>query len=175
MSLASPNNKLLDSSANNRPWIHTNHALGTFLTLIMLGLIAYLLLSPWVFRPQRDGFFLGFMPLVSVGLMLLLSLGMIFDQHGSKQAREGSEAEIVLNWTTLTYALVLLMVMTCYFVAVLGVGYLLSTPIFLFFGVFALGARPWGLILFFAVLMTILIYLLLTSLGTVLPEGILFK
>ncbi len=161
------NNKLL--------WIRTNQALGSALTLLMLGFLAYLLLSPWALRPQRDGFLLGFMPLASVCLMLFLSLAMILDRHRHKKAREGSEAKIAVTGTSLAFAFILLVVMALYFVAVLGAGFLLATPIFLFFSSSALGARPWSLVLFFAVFITVLIFLLLTALGTTLPAGVLFE
>lgn len=130
-------------------WLRTNQGLGVMLTLCVSGLLFYMLLSSWTFRSQRDGFLLGFVPLVSVSFMLLLSLIMVLDSSRSKSARDDSESTIVANRRALVFALVLLAVMAFYFLIVMATGFLLATPVFLFLGAFGLGARPWGLLAFF--------------------------
>jgi len=161
-------------SGNKCAWIRTNQALGVALTLLMLAFLTCTLLSTWVFKLQRDGFPLGFMSIAAICLMLLMSLAIIFDRHRHNKAREGSETEMAVTGTFLAYAFVLLTMVGLYFIAVLGVGFLLATPIFLFISASALGARPWSLVIFFAVFTTALISLMLTGLGTVLPAGVLF-
>jgi MFS family permease len=160
---------------NNLSWLRTNQALGVMLALFMIGLLAYILLSSWAFRSQRDGFLLGFMPLASVCFMLLLSLAIIFDKKRRKDAREDSEAMVAATSASLIFAFILLAMMAFYFLIVILAGYLLATPIFLFLGAFGLGARPWGLVAFFSVFVSSLIFLLLTSLGVALPPGFLFE
>lgn len=157
------------------PWFQTNQALGAILSLLFLGLLGYVLLSPWMFRPQRDGFLLGFIPLLATCLMLLLTVAMIFDAQRKKPAREGSESAVSVSAASLGYALVVLIATGLYFVAVLAAGFVIVTPVFLFAAVLVLGARPWGLALVFAVAVTGLVYLMFSALGTNLPTGVLFS
>lgn len=159
------------STNDRRPWIRTNQALGTILTLLMLGLVFYVLLSPWMFREQRDGFLLGFVPLFAALLMLLLAATMIVDGRRRNDAREGSEATIAVTRPALLYGLSVLGVTALYAFTLLGLGFLLATPLFVFLGAYALGSRPWALVLIFSALLTGLVYLMFTSLGTVLPSG----
>ena len=155
-------------------WLRSNQGLGSVLTVIFLGLLGYVLLSPWMFIPQRGGFLLGFIPLLAVCLMLLLTLTMIFDARRNNMAREGSEAEIPVTATSLGYGLVVLVVTGLYFALVLVGGFLLVTPLFLFASAHALGARPWSLTLVYAVSVTALVYLMFFGLGIRLPLGSLF-
>ncbi|MFI0474121.1 tripartite tricarboxylate transporter TctB family protein [Halomonas sp. HMF6819] len=159
---------------NKLAWYRTNKGLGVMLTLCVSALLVYMLLSSWAFRSQRDGFILGFVPLAAVSFMLLLSLIMIFDRSRKKSAREDSESAIVANGRALAFAMLLLAVMAFYFLVVMATGFLLATPVFLFLGAFGLGARPWGLVAFFSIFVSFLIFILLTSLGVSLPDGVFF-
>ena len=66
---------------NFRKWIRCNQGLGLILTLSFGAFLIYLELSPWVHRKLRDGFTLGFFPVLAVVLLLLLSIILIFDRY----------------------------------------------------------------------------------------------
>lgn len=155
-----------------RSWVQTNKGVGVVLTAILAGLLVYLLQSPWVYREQRDGFLLGFIPLLSIVLMLACSLLMIFDSHKREIVEETSEAKLSLSWRTLLSGIAAVLVSYVYFQVSLIIGFLAATPLFLFLLMYVFGARPWKLVLIFAISTTVLIYLAFRLLGVELPSGI---
>lgn len=62
-----------------RRWLSTNQGVGVLLTLLLVLLLVYLWQQPWVHRMMRDGFTLGFFPLLGAASMLLFAVLLIID------------------------------------------------------------------------------------------------
>jgi hypothetical protein len=154
---------------NFREWVKSNQAIGVILSLVLTALLGQLLFSPWVFRRLADGFYLGFFPILSVGLLLLVSLTLIFDSQRKKIPAE------LENLTSKSFLWALLMLGGCwlYFVAMREIGFLIITPIFLFLTAYILGLRPWWKCIIGAVTMKTIVFLMFSLLGIKLPPGIL--
>lgn len=154
---------------NFREWLKSNQAIGVILSLVLTALLIQLLLSPWVHNKLADGFYLGFFPVLSVGLLLLLSLTLTFDSY-----RKESPADL-RNLSFKSFLCVLLMLGWCwfYFVAMRGIGFLIMTPIFLLLTAYALGLRPWWKCIIGAATMTTIVFTVFSLLGLKLAPGIL--
>ena len=150
-------------------WFKTNQAVGVYLTILSGFLLAYLWSSPWVHREMRDGFLLGFFPLIGAGSILLFSVAMILDPL----RRETPELLDDFQIGDVLLPLAMLLGIAAYFTVMVRVGFVLATPVFMFSYMAWLRVRPWKLLLALSVVIPITIYVLFSLLGVRLPHGIL--
>lgn len=66
-------------------WWRSNQAIGLYLLLMFGALFAYIWMQPWAHRVMRDGFLLGMMPMLGIGLMSICALAMVFDPMRREQ------------------------------------------------------------------------------------------
>lgn len=152
-----------------RRWLHSNQGVGVVLALAFGLLASYLWASPWVHRVMRDGFTLGFFPLLGAFSMLACALLLIIDPFRKQVPETFSDA----HWTDVPIALALLAGIFAYFHLSLRIGFVLASPIFLFVLMVIFGARPLRHVALVAIILPIFIYLLFGLLGIRLPRGIL--
>lgn len=150
-----------------RHWLKTNQGIGVALCLLSGSLLLYLYLAPWASREMRDGFTLGFFPILGTTAMLACALVIVVDVYrndvevGVEVGRPG-DILIVVAFLAACYV---------FFLASSEIGFLLAAPVFLFGSMQWLGLRPWPLAAGVAVAMSILIYAGFTALGIQLPSG----
>jgi hypothetical protein len=152
-----------------RRWFSTNQGVGMLLTLVLLILLAYLWQQPWVHRVMRDGFTLGFFPLLGAVSMLVFTSLLIIDPLRREVPEDMEEG----RWTDIPTALGLLAGVYGYFQLTLSLGFLLATPIFLSILMLLFGVRPLRLVLVVSIVVPIVIYVLFGLLGIRMPQGIL--
>lgn len=152
-----------------RRWLSTNQGVGVLLTLLLVLLLVYLWQQPWVHRMMRDGFTLGFFPLLGAASMLLFAVLLIIDPLRREVPEDMEEG----HWTDILTALALLAGIFGYFQLTLWLGFVLATPIFLMLLMLILGARPVSMVLMLSLVIPVVIYLLFGLLGIHMPQGIL--
>ena len=154
---------------NFREWLKSNQAIGVILSLVLSAFLIYLFLSPWVFRKLSDGFYLGFFPVASVVLLLLLSLTLTFDRHRKETPDD------LRTLTVKSFLGVLMLGGGClvYFEVMRRIGFLVITPIFLLIPIYILGLRRWWRCIMWAVVLTAAVYIIFRVIGLKLPSGIL--
>lgn len=150
-------------------WYRSNQAIGVCLCIALGLLLAYMLSTSWVFRETRDGFLLGFFPLLGVAGMLLCAFGLVIDPL----RREVPEDLEVLTWADVAKAILMLIGIGVYFATMRDIGFLLVTPVFLFVYMFWFGLRPIKQTALLAIAIPIGIYVLFSVIGVRLPNGIL--
>jgi hypothetical protein len=150
-------------------WYKTNQAVGVYLAILTGLLLAYLWSMPWVHRVMRDGFLLGFFPLLGAGAMFLFSAAMIFDPL----RRETPEALERFRIGDVLLPLAMLLGIAAYFAVMVRIGFVLATPLFVFAYMAWLRVRPWRLLVVLSLVIPITIYVLFSLLGVRLPHGIL--
>lgn len=150
-------------------WWRTNQGVGVLLTVLLGAFLIHLLLSEWVHRDLRDGFKLGFFPVVSVIAMLLCTITLLLDSH-----RRAVEKDLSgINWKSWVYCLVMLAGCYLYFQASQVAGFLLASPVFLFILTFFLGVKPWTSALAAGGVMTLAVYGVFRMLGITMAQGFL--
>jgi len=154
---------------NFREQLKSNQAIGVILSLVLIAFLIQLFLSPWVYRKLADGFHLGFFPILSVVLLLLLSLILTFDSHRKEKPAD------LMTLTFKSFLSVVLILAGCwfYFMVMSKIGFLIITPIFLLLPIYALGLKSWWKCITGAVVMTAIVYAIFSLLGLKLPPGIL--
>ncbi len=150
-------------------WWRTNQGVGVALSVAIGILLIHLLLSDWVYRDLRDGFKLGFFPLVSVIATLFCSLVLIIDSH-RHEVEEDLEG---IDWRSWLYCVSLIFGCYVFFESAQAIGFLIASPIFLSVFIYLLGVRPWTSALVAAVVMTVLVYGIFSVFGVPMPQGIL--
>ena len=83
-----------DSKNGFRRWIVTNQGVGVMLTAILSAFLIHLLLTEWVHHYLRDGFRLGFFPVLGVIAMMLCTIALMFDS----QRRNFTEELRDIDW-----------------------------------------------------------------------------
>jgi hypothetical protein len=150
-------------------WYRSNQAIGVYLCVALGLLLAYMLSTSWVFRETRDGFLLGFFPLLGVAGMLLCAFGLVIDPL----RREIPEDLEDLALADVAKAIVMLIGIGVYFATMRDIGFLLVTPVFLFVYMFWFGLRPLKQTVLLAIAIPVGIYVLFSVIGVRLPNGIL--
>jgi len=150
-------------------WLKSNQGVGVILTSVFLALLVYIHLNPWAHRKLRDGFSLGFFPTVAIVLSIIFSLILIFDSR---------RKEVLPDLETLTFKSLLsaglaVVVSWVYFAAMREIGFLIVTPFFLLFAMYALGAQSLRNTVLVAAFMTVIVYGIFRAMGIALPPGIL--
>lgn len=154
----------------NPAWWRSNQGAGVILTFLLAGYLVYLLVFPdWVHEELRDGFRLGFFPLMGVMAMMACTLILLLDSHRHEVEQGLREA----SGRTLILCVALLSGCYGYFEISLVIGYLLASPVLLFALMYLFGVRPWGSALAASVIMTLVVFALFTLLGVTLPKGFL--
>jgi len=153
-----------------REWIRRNQGVGFILTLLLIAFLVYLELSPWVHRRMRDGFTLGFFPVLAVVLLLIFSLIMIFDAH----RKETSGGLKTFTFKSFLGGVLIIIATWFYFAIMRKVGFLIITPVYLLFFIYTLGLKSWRKCAVSAVIMTLIVYGAFTAIGVKLPPGILW-
>jgi putative tricarboxylic transport membrane protein len=152
-----------------REWLRSNQGVGFVFTLVLIAFLIYLELRPWVHREVRDGFTLGFFPLLAVVLLLVFSLMLMVDGH-RKETAEDLEAFALKPFLG---GVVIVGATWLYFAVMRTVGFLIMTPFYLLFFIYFLGLRLWLTCAVSAVVMTVVVYVAFTAIGIRLPPGIL--
>lgn len=147
----------------------SNQAIGVYLCIGLGLLLAYMLSTSWVFRETRDGFLLGFFPLLGVAGMLLCSFALIVDPLRGEIPEDLGD----ISWTETGQAIAMLIGIGVYFAAMREIGFLLTTPVFLFVYMFWFGLRPLKRTTLLALAIPVGIYVLFSVIGVRLPNGIL--
>ncbi|WP_157968919.1 tripartite tricarboxylate transporter TctB family protein [Tropicimonas sp. IMCC34011] len=147
----------------------TNRLVGVVLTAATGGLCLFLWLRPWTHEVLRDGFTLGFFPLIGAGAMLICAALMIVDPL-RREVPEGLED---VRWSDVGIAAMMLLGIGIYAVLMRRWGFVTVTPVFLLVYMWWLGVRPLHTALALAVALPIAIYALFTLLGVSLPKGVL--
>ena len=150
-------------------WWRTNQGVGVALSVAITVLLIHLLLTDWVYRDLRDGFKLGFFPLVSVIATLLCSLTLIVDSHRNK-VEEDLEG---IDWRSWLYCVILLVGSYIYLVIAQAIGFLIASPVILLGFIYLLGIRPWTAALVAGVTITAVVYGVFSIFGVPMPKGIL--
>ena len=150
-------------------WYRSNQAIGIYIAVLIALLLIYIFTTPWVFREARDGFYLGFFPLLGAVAMMLCALAMIIDPL----RREVPEDVEEFGWRDAGSAILLLVGVGIYFSVMREIGFLIVTPIFLFIYMFWFGVRPLRQTIILAVTIPLGIYILFSVIGVRLPNGIL--
>jgi len=171
------------ASSDDGGFFRSNRGVAIVLTVLLGALLAYLLTQEWVFDVQRDGFTLGFFPLMGAGLSLLCVLAIIVDRLNGATTPEFASARL----DKVAKALFGLVVMLIYYLLAWGAyfsqdwlrpivegmplsgEFVVWTPIFLAIGMFALGVRPWWAALATGVVCGLLVFGLFSLIGIELP------
>lgn len=147
----------------------SNQAIGLILSVMLALLFVYIWTRPWAHREMRDGFLLGFFPMLGVGAMLFCTLAMTFDPL----RKEVPEELASYSLSDTAKALGMVIGVGIYFAIMRNIGFVLVTPVFLFIYMGWFGVRPWRTNLILAVCIPLATYLLFSVLGVRLPNGIL--
>lgn len=153
-----------------KQWLRTNQGTGALIAVLSAGLIAFLWFQPWSSRVMRDGFTLGFFPMLGAGALLVCGLLMTVDTFRKEEPDELSEGRL----TDIPVALAMLVAIFIYFQISRSAGFLLASPVYLFAFMYVLGARPIKTVVLIAIATTVVIYVAFSLLGIPLPRGPLF-
>lgn len=147
----------------------SNRFVGIVLFAAAAVLFAYIWFSPWSHRELRDGFTLGFFPLIGVGAMGLCALVMVFDPLRDEIPEDLETA----SWGDVVQAVLLLLGIGIYAHFMRALGFVVLTPLFLFSYMLWMGVRPLSQAILLSLTVPIGIYVLFTLLGVELPAGLL--
>ena len=150
-------------------WWRSNQAIGLYLLLIIGALFTYIWLQPWTHRVMRDGFLLGMMPMMGVGLMMLCAAAMVFDPLRREQPETLQDARISDAWLPV---IMLAGIAICFW-AMSRLGFILAAPPFLLAFMLWFGLRPVRMAIILAVIVPAVVFAFFTLLGVRLPRGIL--
>lgn len=150
-------------------WIRTNRGFAAGVLVVCLALAVYQLLSPRTFIVQRDGFYLGFFPLLGIGLMAISAAVMLFDRFRSEEV----EDLVTLSWRFVGYVALMTLAGYAFFWLTLSIGYLIMAPLYLAILTYWLGVRPLYAAVISALVMAVGVYALFRLIGIELPAGLL--
>ena len=162
------------STSRSSSWLRSNQGAAAVMLVGLTALLGWLLASPSSFRQMRDGFPIGFFPILSILLMIACCVVMLFDARRSEPFREASQLGGVVDFRAVIYAIGALGAIYLYFHGVLVIGYPILTPFFLFALTHLLGLRPLWLNIATALVITAFVYVAFLVLGIRLPAGTLF-
>ena len=150
-------------------WLRTNQGVSVVLTVILLIYLFNMWFSTWVHHELRDGFTLGFFPILGMIAMVLCSMALSVDRFRNEIHEEMNNVDL----RDLVYCVGVSVVTFVFFELMLKVGFLLAGPVFLFGLIYFFGVRPWRSALISAVIIAVCVYALFRTLGIALPSGIL--
>ena len=152
-----------------RNWVKTNKGIGILFTIVLVAFLIYLQLSPWVHKKVRDGFELGFFPVLAIVLLLIFSGFLIFDTHRKEIPKD------LKDFTFKSYlgGMIILIATGCYFAVMIEIGFLIITPCYLILFIYLLGLKSWRTGAVSALIMTLVVYGAFSAIGIRIPAGIL--
>jgi hypothetical protein len=153
----------------SRSWVKTNQGVGCILSIAMVAILIYLQLSPWVHKKVRDGFTLGFFPVLAIVLLLFFSLLLILDTH----RKETTQATSGFTLRSFLGGLGILVGTGCYFAVMVKIGFLIVTPFYLVLFMYALGLKSLRTSVLSALIMTVVVYGAFSAIGIRIPGGVL--
>ena len=175
------------SNDGSPSFIRSNRGVAAILIVICAGLFLYLWTRDWIADEQRDGFTLGFFPLMAVILMLLCVIPLLFDRLSAEATPE--MAKIKLG--EVGRALLGLALMGVYYMLAWNTNFsqewlrsiidvipftgefIVWTPIFFALGMYLLGVRPLLSAVITGVVVGLVIFGLFTLIGINLPSNFL--
>jgi len=152
-----------------RHWVKTNRGIGIIFTIFLVAFLIYLQLSPWVHRTVRDGFKLGFFPVLAIVLLIIFSVLLIVDPRRNEIPEELKN----FSFKSFLGGMVILIATGCYFAIMQEVGFLIVTPIYLIIFIYLLGLKSWRTCVVSALIMTVTVYAAFSSIGVRIPAGLL--
>ena len=152
-----------------RSWVTTNRGIGIIFCIILVAFLIYLQLTPWVHHKVRDGFSLGFFPVLAVVLLIIFSALLIVDSRRNEVIDELK----TFSFKSFLGGLVILIATGCYFAIMQEVGFLITTPIYLTIFIYLLGLKSWRTCVVSALIMTVTVYAAFSSIGISMPAGLL--
>lgn len=150
-------------------WWRSNQAIGLYLLLMFGALFAYIWMQPWAHRVMRDGFLLGMMPMLGIGLMSICALAMVFDP----MRREQPEGLQGIRASDAWLPIVMLVGVAVCFWAMSWLGFILAASPFLLVFMLWFGFRPVRLAFILAVVVPVIVFAFFTLLGVRLPRGVI--
>lgn len=154
------------SAEGKTSWIKTNRGVSTCLSAACLVLVIYLFNQDWVYQKLRDGFHLGFVPMMAAGAMLLCAVAMMLDRHKKDTTPEIARLK-AKHWLL---GLVALAICYAYFYFAWNIDFLVISPIFLALGSYLLGVRPFLSAIIAGVVVGCVIFFLFRLIGIELPS-----
>lgn len=147
----------------------TNRGIGIIFTVVLIAFLIYLQLSPWVHKKVRDGFALGFFPVLAIVLLIIFSVLLILDTHRKEIPKD------LKDFTLKSFlgGLVILIATGCYFAIMIEIGFLIITPFYLIIFIYLLGLKSWRTCVVSALIMTLVVYGAFSAIGIPMPAGIL--
>ena len=146
-------------------WLKSNQGIGVIMTFLFTLLLIYIQISPWAHRKLRDGFTLGFFPAVAVILLVVFSLILIFDSR-RKQVPDRIETLSFKYFMSPAAAVIFCLI---YFRAMITIGFLITTPLFLISSMYVLGIKSLRSLITSSLLMTAIVYTTFRIMGIKLP------
>lgn len=150
-------------------WWRSNQAIGLYLVLIIGALFAYIWFQPWTHRIMRDGFRLGMMPMIGLGLMMICAAAMLADPLRRETPDALQDARLSDAWLPV---IMLGGIAVCFW-AMSWLGFVLAAPPFLLAFMLWFGLRPVRLAVILAVVVPVVVFGFFTLLGVRLPRGVL--
>ena len=154
---------------DTRNWIKTNQGVGTIFLAVQIAFLIYLQLSPWVHREVRDGFTLGFFPVLAVVLMMIFSLILLFDKQRGEILKELE----TFTGKSFIGGILILIGTGCYFGIMEEIGFLIVTPCYLIIFIYLLGLKSWRTCVISSLIMTVTVYAAFSAIGVRIPAGVL--
>ena len=152
-----------------RSWVKTNRGIGIIFCIFLVAFLIYLQLTPWVHRTVRDGFTLGFFPVLAIVLLIIFSALLIVDPHRN----EITDELRTFSFKSFLGGLLILIATGCYFAIMQKVGFLITTPIYLTIFIYLLGLKSWRTCAISSLIMTLTVYVAFSSIGISMPAGLL--
>lgn len=148
-------------------WLRTNQGVGVLIAIASALLFFYLWQQDWFHRVQRDRFSLGFFPGLGVVAMFVCALAITVDQW----RKELAEDMATVSWRDLGWALLFSGAGYILFQMMELLGLPLAATLFLFLLMMLLGVRPWYLVAGIGVGVSLIVFVLFSTLGIRLPGG----
>ena len=149
--------------------IKTNRGIGIILTVVLVAFLIYLQLSPWTHKKVRDGFTLGFFPVLAVVLLIIFSVSLILDTRRKEIPKDLKD----FTFKSFLGGILILIATGCYFAVMVEVGFLILTPCYLILFIYLLGLKSWRTCVVSALIMTLVVYGAFSAIGIRMPAGIL--
>ena len=150
-------------------WLRSNQGIGVILSLLIAVSIVWIELSPWAHEETRDGFTLGFFPVLSMVFMLVCTLVLTVDKH----RKEITDGMMSCSFKSLYLSLLILLGTWVYFELIRIIGFLIISPIYLSLFIYFLGIKSYRTCAFSSLVMTVVVYLVFSAISIELPKGIL--
>lgn len=168
-------------------FLRTNRGVATTLAVLAAILLAYLFGQDWVYAEQRDGFRLGFFPILGAAAMLLCALAMLFD----RQSRQTTPEMATIRPGSVLCALAALALMGVFYVLAWDVHFaqpwlratldaipltgefIVWATVFMTLGMYLLGVRPAYAALASGAIVSVVIFGLFRLIGITLPTALL--